>query len=140
MYQKNKQRILVVEDDTNMREALFQRFAKEGFSAMAASDGEAGFERALLERPDIILLDIMMPGLDGMTVMKKIRQSNDWGKHVPIILLTSLSANDSIMRGIVEDEPAYYIVKDNFSLDDVVEKVKERLERDVQATSSAPVD
>ncbi|MBI2100268.1 MAG: response regulator [Candidatus Vogelbacteria bacterium] len=121
-------KILIVEDDANMREVLVNRFTAEHFIVVSASDGPSGLVVALREEPDIILLDIMMPGLDGMTVMKKIRQSNAWGKQVPIILLTSLSANDSIMRGIVEDEPAYYIIKDNFSLDDVVAKVKERLE------------
>lgn len=104
--------------------------------ALSASDGPSGLAVALREKPDIILLDIMMPGFDGMALMKNLRQAreqsgqeNEWGKHVPIILLTSLSADDKIMIGIIRDEPAYYIVKDNFSLDDIVEKVKERLER-----------
>ncbi len=122
-------KILIVEDDTNMREALVSRFTAERFIVVSASDGPSGLAVALREKPDIILLDIMMPGFSGMTLMKSLREENEWGKNVPIILLTSLSANDEIMKGIVRDEPAYYIIKDNFSLDDVVEKVKERLER-----------
>lgn len=126
--QKN-QKIVIIEDDTNMREALVHRFATEHFTVFSASDGHSGLARSLLEEPDIVLLDIMIPGIDGMEVMKKLRESSEWGKHVPIILLTSLEADDRIMKGIVADEPAYYVIKDNFSLSDVVEKVKERLSR-----------
>ena len=133
--EQNK-KILIIEDDTNMREALVRRFTAEHFTAKSASDGPSGLAVALREKPDIILLDIMMPGFDGMALMKNLRQTrlpdgqeDEWGKHVPIILLTSLSADEGIMKGIIRDEPAYYIVKDNVSLDDVVEKVKERLER-----------
>lgn len=126
--EQNK-KILIVEDDANMREALVRRFTAEHFTAHSAPDGTSGLARALEEQPDIILLDINMPGLDGMEVMKRLRQANDWGKKVPIILLTSLEANEKIMHGIVEDEPAYYVIKENFSLSDVVEKVHERLDR-----------
>ncbi len=126
--QKN-QKIVIIEDDTNMREALVHRFAAEHFIVFSASDGPSGLARALLEEPDIVLLDIMMPGIDGMEVMKKLREASEWGKHVPIILLTSLEADERIMKGIVADEPAYYVIKDNFSLSDVVEKVNERLGR-----------
>jgi|SRR3989338_7047724 len=128
MDQKDK-KILIIEDDTNIREALMRRFTAEHFTAVGASDGPSGLAMALREKPDIIVLDIIMPGFDGMTLMKKLREKNEWGKHVPIILLTSLSADEEIMKGIVRDEPAYYIVKDHFSLEDVVLKVKERLER-----------
>ncbi len=129
MEQNNRKKILIIEDNDNTRETLNRRFSNEGLTTFAVAGGETGLISALSNQPDIILLDIKMPGLDGMEVMKKLRQANEWGKHVPIILLTSLSADDKIMRGITEDEPAYYIVKDDFSLDDVVEKVKERLER-----------
>lgn len=128
MEQKNR-KILIVEDDVNMREALVHRFAAEHFMALSAGDGLSGLARALEEEPDIILLDIKMPGLDGMEVMKKLRGASEWGKHVPIILLTSLEADERIMKGIVADEPAYYVIKDNFTLSDVVDRVKERLAR-----------
>ena len=127
--EKNHKKIAIIEDDTNMREALGRRFPTEGFIVYTASDGPSGLALVLREEPDIILLDIMMPGFDGMVLIKNLRQKNDWGKHVPIILLTSLSADDSIMHCVTEYEPAYYLIKDDFSIDDVVEKVKERLER-----------
>lgn len=126
MEQKNK-KIIIIEDDVNMRDALVHRFTAEHFITLSASDGVSGLARAIEEEPDIVLLDIKMPGLNGMEVMKKLRGANEWGKHVPIILLTNLEADANIIRGIVADEPAYYVIKDNFSLSDVVEKVNERL-------------
>lgn len=59
---------------------------KEEFHALGAKDGEEGLELALKEKPDLILLDVIMPKMDGMTMMKKLRKDN-WGKKVPIILL-----------------------------------------------------
>lgn len=126
--EQNK-KILIIEDDAAMRATLIHRFESEHFAVYSTSDGPSGLARALEEKPDIILLDIMMPGFDGMTVMKKLRQADEWGKHVPIILLTSLEADDNIIRGITEDEPAYYVVKDDLKLSDLVEKVNERLSR-----------
>jgi len=76
----------------------------------------------------IILLDILMPKMDGITMMKTLRQKDEWGKNVPIILLTNLSADDeNIMKAITENELAYYLVKSDHTIQDLVEKVKERL-------------
>lgn len=69
--------------------------------------------------------------MDGMTMMKKLRLQNEWGKKVPIILLTNLgSDDDKIIKGISGDEPAYYLVKSNWTLSDVIEKIRERLSPD----------
>lgn len=82
------------------------------------------------ERPDLILLDIVMPKMDGLTMMRKLRQANEWGKTVPVILLTNLNADDDkIMRAITDNEPAYYLVKSNYTITDLVEKIRERLSR-----------
>ena len=69
-----------------------------------------------------------MPKMDGLTMMKKLRSENSWGKNVPIVLLTNLSPDtEKVNKSITEDAPAYYLLKPNWSFDDVVEKVKERL-------------
>jgi DNA-binding response OmpR family regulator len=128
MEESAKKKILIVEDEMSQRKALVDKFTRESFHVIEARDGEEGFTIALKERPHIILLDIVMPKMDGMTMLKKLRQENEWGKSVPVILLTNLSAdNDKINTGIAENEPAYYLVKSNWKIDDVVEKVKERL-------------
>ena len=121
-------RILIVEDEQDIREALVDKLTREGFETLEAKDGVEGLESALKEHPDLILLDIVMPKMDGMTMMKKLRE-DQWGGSVPIILLTNLSATDEkIIKGMVEDEPAYYLVKSDWKIKDVVQKVKETLE------------
>ncbi len=119
--------VLIVEDEQDMLQALVDKFAREGFDVLEAKDGEEGLGLALKEHPDLILLDIIMPKMDGMTMMKKLRE-DAWGKSVPIILLTNLSATEEeIIKGIVENTPAYYLVKSEWKIEDVVQKVKERL-------------
>ncbi|HTE48780.1 MAG TPA: response regulator [Candidatus Paceibacterota bacterium] len=130
---KESKKILVieaVEDDTALLDVLHDKFSLEGFSVLKASDGEQGLAIALSERPDLILLDLMMPKMDGLTMMKKLRQSNEWGKKVPVIILTNLSADDEkINQSIAIDAPAYYIVKSNLTINDLVEKIRERINR-----------
>lgn len=131
----NNKKILVieeVEDDNSLRNVLHDKFVKEGFSVLEAKDGEEGLATALSEHPDLILLDIVMPKMDGLTMMKKLREANEWGKHVPIILLTNLSADDEkINQAITDNQPAYYLVKSNYTIEDLVEKIRERLTRKV---------
>lgn len=125
---KDNKRILVIEDDTPLRKVLHDKFILEGFHVLEAKDGEEGLATALSERPDLILLDIVMPQMDGITMMKELRQKNEWGKNVPIILLTNLSADDEkINRAIADNAPAYYLVKSSYTINDLVEKIKERL-------------
>ena len=112
-----------------MSRALAERFTKEGYQVFVAMDGEAGLATALKEKPDLILLDIILPKLDGMTMMQKLRENNVWGKQVPIIMLTNLNADEEITEAISRDKPAYYLVKTDWTMDKIAEKVKERLDR-----------
>ena len=122
--------IEVVEDDTSLANVLQDKFKLEGFDAVMAKDGEEGLAVALSKHPDLILLDIMMPKMDGITMMKKLRNGDEWGKNVPIILLTNLSADDEkINWAIAENAPAYYLMKSNWTINDLVEKIRERLSR-----------
>lgn len=120
-------KILVVEDEPDMRQALVESLKHEGLEVTQATNGGEGLAQALGSHPDLIILDILMPKMDGMEMMKKLRKQNEWGRKVPIILLTNLSADDKIMRGIVEDEPSYYLVKSDWKIPDVIEKVREML-------------
>ena len=122
--------IEVVEDEETLRNVLRDKLTLEGFNVIEAKNGEEGLETALSMHPDLILLDIVMPKMDGITMMQKLRQQNEWGKKIPIILLTNLSADDEkINKAIAEYEPAYYIVKSNWSIGDLVDKIRERLSR-----------
>lgn len=129
--QNNKILIIeIVEDENSQRKVLTETFVRSGFNVLQARDGKEGLEIALKEKPDIILLDILMPDMDGMTMLGKLRHYNSWGKNVPVILLTNISPdNEKINKQVVEDEPAYYLMKANYTIDDIVDKVKERLNR-----------
>jgi DNA-binding response OmpR family regulator len=129
--EESTKKILIVEDEASQRKALVDKFTHEGFRVVEAKDGKDGLNVARKELPDVILLDIIMPKMDGMTMLKILREDNAWGKKVPVIMLTNQSADDRVNNEILENEPAYYLVKANWSLNDVVEKVKECLSRPV---------
>jgi two-component system alkaline phosphatase synthesis response regulator PhoP len=83
-------KILVVEDEESLATALKEKVVKEGMEGDVARNGELGLELALRKHPDLILLDIIMPVMDGITMLKKLRD-DEWGRSVPVIILTSFA-------------------------------------------------
>ncbi|MDD3647412.1 MAG: response regulator [Candidatus Dojkabacteria bacterium] len=118
--------ILIVEDDAPILQALVDKFTNEGFDVIQASDGEEGLAKAKEEKPDVILLDIVMPKMDGISMLKELRAS-DWGKEMPVFLLTNLSDMDKISES-VQIGISGYMIKSDWKLEDVVKKVQEKLE------------
>lgn len=116
--------ILLVEDDQALLNMYKVKFQIEGFELVTAKDGVEGLDRALVTHPDVILLDILMPRMNGLEMLKKVREDK-WGKNVPVIILTNLETTDQILQGIIEDQPSYYLLKANTTPELVVEKVKE---------------
>lgn len=130
MTEDKKTKILIVEDEVVISKVYADELRDEGFLVLTATNGRDGLELAIREKPDLILLDILMPIMDGLTMMDHLRQKDLYGKNVPIILLTNLSASEEkIMKAIIKNEPAYYLVKSDWNLSDVIEKIKERLAR-----------
>lgn len=124
----SKYTILIVEDEISLRQALRDKFVREGFVAFDAKDGEAGLAVAIRESPDLILLDMMMPKMDGMTMLNALRKINVWSRHVPVLLLTNFGSDDKIaMREITEDMHAEYLVKSNWPMAELVQKVKDTI-------------
>lgn len=124
---ENKKIILITEDEKSLRGALHDKLKNEGFDVLEAKDGIEGLSVSLSEHPDLILLDIMMPKMDGMSMLQKLREDT-WGKTVPVIILTNLSsADEERNREIVALEPTYYFEKADKSIEEIVEKIKERL-------------
>lgn len=113
----------IVEDDAAERSALRDELTRKGFSILEARDGEEGLEIALREYPDLILLDIRMPKMNGMAMLHKLRQDT-WGKKTPVIILTNYDTNDEILAGIVADHPSYYLIKANTPLEKLLEKIE----------------
>jgi DNA-binding response OmpR family regulator len=117
-------KVLIIEDEKDLREVLNDKFSMEGCKVVTAEDGEKGLVCALSEKPDIILLDIIMPKLNGMEMLAKLREDK-WGKDVPVIILTNLSASEEfIVNGLVLHKPTFFLVKSDWKLEDVVEKVR----------------
>lgn len=93
----NQGRILIVEDETLMREVLRDCLCGKGYRVLEAVDGEQGLKVAISQKPDLILLDIMMPKVDGFSLCQALRRSNNW---VPILLLTAKSEVQDRIRGL----------------------------------------
>ena len=122
---KSRNKILIVEDDLDLLGVLTKKFTMEKFEVSQASDGKIGLEQALRHHPDLILLDILMPVMDGITMLGELRKDS-WGKTVPVILLTNLSDEKQVAQAMKHG--AYdYLVKADWNLDDVVKKVKSKL-------------
>ena len=119
-------KILVVEDEEDLRQALSEELVRATYDVLVASNGKEGLVLALKHHPDLILLDIVMPEMDGMTMLKKLRQ-DEWGKTARVIMLTNLNATDKILKGVTEDEPSFYLVKSDWKIADIISKVKEEL-------------
>ncbi len=117
--------ILIVDDEESLVNVLARKFEEEGVKVLTAPNGKIGLETALAEHPDIILLDIMMPEMDGFDVMRHLQQ-DEWGKTVPIILLTNSSSIETVAKA-VSTGMSEFLVKTDMRLDDVVDRVKGHL-------------
>jgi len=127
-------KILLVEDDINLRDIYYARFEAEGFQVSVASNGEEALAAAVKERPDIILLDIMMPRISGFDVLDIIRSTPEIA-HTKVIAMTALSEESDRERGKklgVDD----YLVKSQVTLEEVVDRVKQVLGQPVQENTA----
>lgn len=120
--------ILIVEDEVPMLKALEFKFTRGNFTVKEAHDGAQGLAIALKVHPDIILLDILMPKMDGITMLRELRKDT-WGKTACVIILTNLndakSVEDVAREGVVD-----FWMKTDLTLDGVVELIKEKLNRE----------
>lgn len=120
-----KKKILVVEDEISLLKALEEKFTHEGFEVLKARNGEEGLQIAIQAKPEMILLDIIMPKMDGLTMLRELRK-DPWGKDAKIILLTNLSSPEAVTEAI-QHNVYDYLVKTNWKLDSIVLKVKTML-------------
>lgn len=122
---EKKEKILIVEDETPLRNVLRDKLVREGFTVLEAKNGEEGLEAALRDHPDLILLDIVMPRMDGMTMLKKLR-NDAWGAEAKVIILTNLSESAKVLEAMAQGS-YNYLVKSDWKLEDVVVRVRETL-------------
>ncbi len=118
-------KILLVEDDLAILGILKNVLADAGFNVITAVDGQLGLDSALKQKPDLILLDILMPVMDGMTMLEKLRK-DEWGSTVKVMILTNLTdvqkMSDSLKLNV-----SGYLVKSNSDLNEIVTSVKKVL-------------
>ena len=120
---KNKKKVLIVDDNSNLVTVLVDKFSASGFEAMGAVDGEDGLKKALEFRPDIILLDLVMPVMDGLEMLKRLR-TDEWGKGAKVMVLTVLDEPTHIANAM-DSNVLGYIVKTDFSLDGIVKEIQD---------------
>jgi two-component system, OmpR family, response regulator len=128
-------RLLVVDDEPNIRELLSASLRYAGFEVATAADGQQALALADSFRPDLLVLDVMMPGLDGFGVVRRLRQS---GRHTPVLFLTARDAAEDKVSGLTLGGDDY--VTKPFSLDEVLARIRAVLRRSagVQKVTEAP--
>jgi DNA-binding response OmpR family regulator len=122
-----KYKILIVEDEIDLRQLIKKKLINEGFDILEADNGEVGLKVAIDQHPDIILLDIIMPIMDGLSMLKELRQ-NEWGKNVTVIILSNLSEAEKVDAGL-EKSVYDYLVKSDWEPDNIVNLIKEKLDK-----------
>jgi DNA-binding response OmpR family regulator len=120
-----KIKLLIVEDDKSIRDLYCIKLEKSGFEVFAAEDGGKGLDMAIKELPDIILLDVMMPVMNGFEVLKQLRK-NKGTLEIPVIILSNFGEVDQMTKGFVEGATDY-LIKAEHTPSDVVEIVNETL-------------
>lgn len=104
---------------------LFKSLKKEGFEVSQAMDGEEGLAKARKEHPDLILLDIILPKMNGLEVLEKLRQDK-WGMGAKILILTNLSDGEHVLKAI-QGKAYDFLVKADWKMEELIKKVKEKL-------------
>ena len=114
-------KILIIDDDVTFQKAVSAKLELLTYQVIIASDGEEGLSKAILEKPDLILLDIKMPKLDGISFLKKLRASVD-APNIPVIITSNLSSIDKISEGVSLGIKGY-ILKSNETLDTITKEI-----------------
>ncbi len=122
---KPLKKILIVDDEVFLARALRDRLLRDGYSVICAGDGEDGLKKIFADKPDLVLLDLVMPKMDGITMLKNLHQGLR-GRKMPVIVLSNMNNAQSMDESLASGAQDF-LVKVNNSLDDVARIVKKRL-------------
>lgn len=114
--------ILVIEDDTDLRRILQDSLTKEGYDTSEAKTGEEGLALALAKHPDLVLLDIVLPSMDGLAVLSEIRKDKAWGQYAKVVMLTNLSDSQSV-ADCLELGAHSFLVKADWTIENIMETI-----------------
>ena len=115
-------KILIIEDDKFLGELIFQKLEKEGYAVSRAIDGEEGLKKAEEEIPDLILLDLILPGMDGFEVLAKVREFPKL-EQIPVVILSNLGQKEDIERGLKMGANDF-LIKAHHTPPEIIEKIK----------------
>ncbi len=121
-----EEKILIIEDDSDISELVQYNLEREGYNVLAAHDGELGYTQAVQHRPSLIILDLMLPGLDGLTVCKNLRAHPDT-KDIPIVMLTAKNEESDVIVGLEIGADDY--VSKPFSPKELIARIRAVLRR-----------
>ena len=125
--EKKAPKILIIEDDQRINKVYMAKLSVEGIAVVTALDGEEGLRKVYSEKPDLILLDLMLPRKSGFDILKEIK-ADPKVKDIPVLILSNLAQEKEIEEGLAlgaED----YLVKTDYSIQQVMEKIKKALEK-----------
>lgn len=125
-----EENILIVEDDKFLRELISRKLINEGFKIEEAIDGEEGLKKLQEVKPDLILLDLILPGVDGFEVLERTKD-NPSTSMIPVLILSNLGQRDEIEKGL-KLGAVDFLVKAHFTPEEIVDKVKEILSKKPQ--------
>lgn len=117
--------ILFIEDEAAAQKALGDTLRNEGYEVVSALDGDTGVALAKSKKPDLILLDLILPKMDGFEILGKLKKENST-RDIPIIILTNLERMEDVERAL-ELGAKTYLTKSNYSLNEVVEKIRKTM-------------
>lgn len=118
--------VLIIEDDKMLASMYQDKFQFSNFTVITAEDGKKGLELALSSKPNLILLDLALPKIKGLDILKALR-ADSWGTAVPIIVLTNVTVDGKVLEGIMKYTPVYCLLKANTTPEEVVTKAREIL-------------
>lgn len=115
-------KILIVEDDKFLRELISKKLSDEGFTTHEAGDGEEGLKQIKEIRPDLILLDLILPSIDGFEVLTRMKQDQKISS-IPVVILSNLGQKEEVERGL-KLGASDYLIKAHFTPGEIIEKIK----------------
>ena len=118
-------KILIIEDDKFLRQLIVQKLAKEGYETIEAVDGEQGLKEIQEKNPDLVLLDLILPGIDGFEVLSQMKKNEELAK-VPVIILSNLGQQEDVQRGL-NLGAVDYLIKAHFTPGEIVKKIRKAL-------------
>lgn len=124
---KDKPKVLIIEDDQRINKVYMAKLSVEGITVVTALDGEEGLRKIYSEKPDLVLLDLMLPRKSGFDILKEIK-ADPKVKDIPVLILSNLAQEKEVEQGLAlgaED----YLVKTDYSIQQVMEKIKKALKR-----------